>query len=84
MSRVVLSTVLVSLLLAPSVDAQQMARGRVYHDTNFNQAWDVGEKGLAGIRVSNGEDIVRTSKDGSYELSVSDDAILFVIKPAGG
>ena len=83
MSRVVLSTVLVSLLLAPSVDAQQMARGRVYHDANFNQAWDVGEKGLAGIRVSNGEDIVRTSKDGSYELSVSDDAILFVIKPAG-
>ncbi|MCH2369855.1 MAG: calcineurin-like phosphoesterase family protein [Pirellulales bacterium] len=83
MSRIVLSTVLVSLLVAPSVDAQQMARGRVYHDTNFNQVWDTGEKGLAGISVSNGEDIVRTSKDGSYELSVSDDAILFVIKPAG-
>ena len=57
------------------------ARGVVFHDSNANRKRDDGESGLAGIRVSNGRDIVETSGDGSYEITVDDDDIVFVIKP---
>ena len=44
---------------------------------------DNNEKGLPGVRVSNGQDIVKTDASGQYSLAVSDDTILFVIKPRG-
>ena len=40
-------------------------------------------KGLPGVRVSNGQEVVKTDATGQYSLAVSDDTILFVIKPAG-
>ena len=40
------------------------ATGIVFHDANMNQKLDDGEKRLAGIRVSNGEQIVETDKQG--------------------
>ena len=39
------------------------------------------EKGISGVLVSNGVQIVQTDHDGKYSIPVSDDAILFVIKP---
>jgi hypothetical protein len=62
---------------------RETARGVVFHDANGNQRFDDGEKPLAGIRVSNGTDIVLTDDAGRYELPVADDTILFVIKPRG-
>jgi C terminal of Calcineurin-like phosphoesterase/N terminal of Calcineurin-like phosphoesterase/Calcineurin-like phosphoesterase len=62
---------------------QQMARGTVYVDENNNQQLDNGEQGIAGIGVSNGRDVVQTGDDGRYEISVTDDTIVFVIKPNG-
>ncbi len=59
----------------------QTASGIVFHDQNGNGRYDDGEVGLAGIRVSNGRDIVGTDAAGRYQLSVDDDQILFVIKP---
>lgn len=59
------------------------AKGVVFHDANNNGVRDEGEKPLSGIRVSNGREIVKTDKQGRYELPVSEDAILFVIKPNG-
>ncbi len=64
-------------------DAPQQARGVVFHDANGNRQFDPGEKPLAGIRVSNGKDIVKTDKNGRYELPVDVDTILFVVKPRG-
>lgn len=61
----------------------QTANGYVYEDTNNNQEMDAGEKGIPGIGVSNGSDVVKTKSDGSYEIPVSDDNIIFVIKPTG-
>jgi hypothetical protein len=61
----------------------KMARGIVFHDENGNQRYDAGEKTLAGMRVSNGREIVLTNEQGRYELPVADDTILFVIKPRG-
>ena len=44
---------------------------------------DDNEKGLPGVRVSNGQEVVKTDANGQYSLAVSDDTILFVIKPHG-
>jgi hypothetical protein len=60
---------------------EEQARGYVYHDINGNKVMDGSEKGIAGVAVSNGSDIVQTNKQGEYEIPVSDDAIVFVIKP---
>ncbi len=59
----------------------QTARGFVFEDRNQNSQRDTGEPGMAGVRVSNGVQIVLTQADGSYELPIDDDTILFVIKP---
>ena len=58
-----------------------IAKGVVFDDLNRNGQYDKGEMGLAGMKVSNGREIVVTGADGGYELPVSDDCILFVIKP---
>lgn len=58
-----------------------MASGVVFEDLNRNGRRDPDEPGLAGVRVSNGREIVFTRADGAYQLPVTDDTILFVIKP---
>ena len=60
---------------------KQYAKGYVYHDKNENLSMDNNEIGISGVYVSNGVEIVRTDKDGKYKIPVSDDAIIFVIKP---
>ncbi len=59
------------------------ARGSVFVDENTNGRRDEGERPLAGVRLSNGRDIVATGADGDYEIGMDEDDILFVIKPAG-
>jgi len=63
--------------------AHQHAQGVVFHDANGNRKRDADEKGIPGIKVSNGSEIVMTNADGKYETHVADDTILFVIKPRG-
>jgi hypothetical protein len=64
-----------------AADGQEQARGFVFHDKNENQIKDEGETGIAGVPVSNGTDLVQTNENGEYEIPVSDDDIVFVIKP---
>ena len=68
---------------AISPSATQTARGVVFHDANGNARRDADEPGLAGVRVSNGRQIVRTDAEGGYSLPIDDDAIVFVLKPRG-
>ena len=42
-----------------------------------------GNPGLAGVLVSNGKDIAVTDADGRYTLPLPEEAVIFVIKPAG-
>lgn len=63
--------------------AQTTAKGVVFHDANGNGSRDAGEVGVEGVGVSNGEAVVATGADGAYILPVTDDTILFVIKPSG-
>jgi len=67
---------------APATFAQDVARGLVYHDSNGDGKRGNGEEGIAGVGVSNGEDVVLTGSDGAYELPVESDSIIFVIKPS--
>lgn len=57
------------------------ATGYVFHDRNGDQKRDAGEEGLPDIKVSNGRQIVKTDAEGKYTLAVTDDTIVFVIKP---
>ncbi len=75
--------ILISLWIRYSDAVDSTATGTVFLDTNGNQVMDDSEEGLSGVRVSNGQDVVKTDANGKYSLSVSDDTILFVIKPRG-
>ncbi|MEL7119834.1 MAG: calcineurin-like phosphoesterase family protein [Bacteroidota bacterium] len=60
---------------------QDVAKGFVFHDANDNRIKENNEKGIPEVAVSNGVDVVLTDENGAYEISVSDDAVIFVIKP---
>jgi len=64
-------------------DGGDEVRGVVFEDTNRNATRDEGEPGLAGVKVSNGREVVMTGEDGSYVLPVRDDMAVFVIQPSG-
>ncbi len=67
----------------PQQAEANMAAGRVFEDKNFNEQYDAGERGLAGVRVSNGATVVKTDSEGRYQIPVTDDTIIFVVKPRG-
>jgi hypothetical protein len=60
-----------------------VVEGVVFSDRNGNGARDRFEFGIRGVAVSNGRDVVRSDWRGRYRLPISDDAIVFVVKPSG-
>lgn len=89
--RVLLESALFLACLSPSIfnainaseQVSQIAKGVVFDDLNGNQKRDANEPGIQGIKISNGTEIVLTDGDGRYQIPVSDDCIIFVIKPRG-
>lgn len=61
----------------------ELARGVVFHDRNGNKVRDLGEKGEAGVRVSNQRQVAVTDSRGRWELPADEDTTFFVIKPRG-
>lgn len=75
-------TITVSLLfITYGAFAQNLAKGFVFQDTNGNRLKEATEKGIPEVAVSNGVDIVLTDENGAYEIPVSDNAVIFVVKP---
>ena len=74
---------LIAVASHSQIGLAETAKGRVYHDENRNLRFDDGEELLSGIGVSNGEQIVETDEQGAYTIEVTDDTIVFVIKPSG-
>lgn len=66
-----------------AASATQIARGVVFHDAAGNGARTANSKGVAGVAVSNGREVVVTDGVGRYQLPVRIDDLIFVIKPAG-
>ncbi len=62
---------------AAAVPGAVTASGQVY------EAVGAARTGIAGVMVSNGRDVALTDADGRYTLPVTDETILFVIKPSG-
>lgn len=60
-----------------------VARGTVYLDWNDNGVRDHFERGLRGVSVSNGIDVVQTDAFGRYEITLPPESVLFITKPAG-
>ncbi|MFL9846049.1 calcineurin-like phosphoesterase C-terminal domain-containing protein [Flavobacterium rhizosphaerae] len=71
------------LLVTASLTAQTTAKGYVYNDANKNGKKDRNEKGIAGVSVTNGRDVVLTDGAGQYQLPLGTDNIISVIKPSG-
>ena len=70
--------------LVSTVNAdEQFATGTVFVDANKNGKHDPDERPLANVNVSNGRDVVQTDAAGKYRISVSNDSIVFVVKPNG-
>ena len=80
--RFLLFLVLAALTTPAFAQSAVCNAGVVYRDDNGNGQRDRGEPGLAGIKVSDGERIVVTARDGRYSLPIEDGTV-FVIKPAG-
>jgi calcineurin-like phosphoesterase family protein len=57
------------------------ARGVVYEDSRGSGPRRHGDRGIAGIMVSNGREIVLTGPDGDWSLSVEPGDSVFVVKP---
>ncbi|MFA4868985.1 MAG: calcineurin-like phosphoesterase family protein [Pedobacter sp.] len=63
--------------------AQETAKGYIYSDRNLNGKREKMESGIPNVAVTNGIDVVLSDKNGYYELPVSNDQIISVIKPSG-
>ncbi|MDN5571494.1 MAG: calcineurin-like phosphoesterase family protein [Propionibacteriaceae bacterium] len=63
-------------------DADQLT-GVVFDDRNQNATLDRGERGLRGVAVSNGREVVHTDARGRYSIAVQDKDTIFVTQPAG-
>jgi hypothetical protein len=57
--------------------------GIVFEDRSATGLRQAGDRGIPGVLVSNGREVVRTDAGGRYTLPVDEEAIVFVIKPAG-
>lgn len=72
----------VDVTAGPDAD-QDVLDGAVFDDRNRNSQQDPGERGIAGVEVSNGRKIVTTDRQGRYEISVRDGETVFLTRPAG-
>ncbi len=75
--------ILPALFVGVVAFAQTSVTGYVFKDQNQNGTKERREKGLEGVAVSNGKEVVKTDKNGKYVLPVDGDNLIFVIKPTG-
>ena len=61
----------------------QSIKGSVYHDENHNLVRDKDERGVRDVLVSNGRDVVKTAKDGQWEIVPNGSSSVFIIQPSG-
>jgi hypothetical protein len=87
--RHVLAGAILTVLLAgaapsPAQTARpaETARGTVWLDRNANGLRDRNERGIAGVKVSNGRDVVKTDRQGRYVIPLPTESILYITKPA--
>lgn len=75
--------VLVFMLAVAPAAATEQAKGYVFEDSDGNGVRGPEEPGVPGVAVSNGLDVVLTEEDGSYQLPLEKNSVIFMTKPAG-
>jgi hypothetical protein len=60
---------------------ERAASGSVFEDLEGTGKRGPASRGIAGVMVSNGRDVVKTDAEGRWRLAVSEGDSLFVIKP---
>ncbi len=85
MRHLYLLPLLFAFVLPVSAQDNACSGGVVWVDRNGNGQRDGGERGLPGVKVSDGQRVVVTDAQGHYDLPLPDaeGRTLFVIKPAG-
>lgn len=74
----------IALLCCATFTASAAYTGRVFVDKNNNGLLDQGEKPMAGIAVSDGLNVVKTAKDGTFSLPGHDrERFIFITTPSG-
>jgi outer membrane protein assembly factor BamB/predicted phosphodiesterase len=72
------------ILLLPLLSASAEYRGVVYHDLNMNRQHDTGEKGISGVAVSDGLNVVLTDSKGAFMLpGIAETRFIHITIPAG-
>ena len=79
--RRVLGLLVLGSALAPAAASQ--VRGVVFDDANASGTRDPGERGVAGVAVSNQADVVLSGADGGFNLAPPAAGIVFVSVPDG-
>lgn len=69
-------------LSAGSLFSQDAVTGTVFEDQNGNGIQNTGEPGIPDVSVSNGEQVVKTGKNGKYSIPLGVEGNIFVIKPS--
>ena len=78
----VLPVVLIALLtVSGHAAAQSSVAGIVFDDANANGRRDARERGIEGVKVSNGRELAITDAQGTYTLPMREGSTLFVVKP---
>lgn len=64
-------------------DGEEVLEGTVFIDRNQNSRQDRNERGLRGVTVSNGRDVVTTDRQGRYSIPAFENATFFITQPSG-
>jgi hypothetical protein len=78
-----LAVILPCLVILLHAQPPSAVSGVVFEDVNGNARRDSGERGVAGVAVSNQHDVVTTRADGTYTLPRAGFGIVFVSVPDG-
>ncbi|MBU2997318.1 calcineurin-like phosphoesterase C-terminal domain-containing protein [Cellulophaga baltica] len=73
----------ITLLLFVQISFGQKVTGTVFLDKNKNGLFDIEEKVLPNILISNGKDIVLTNSKGYYAIKAIPGNLIFLLKPSG-
>jgi len=66
---------------AALAEPPEAAHGIVFEDLDGTGRHGAADRGIAGVMVSNGRDVVQTDAEGRWQLPVTDGDSVFVIKP---
>jgi hypothetical protein len=80
-NTVAAAMIVLAAVMLPAAQAPAPVAGFVFEDVNGNGRRDSGERGLAGVAVSNQHEVVETGADGAYRLAGRGYGVVFVSLP---